>query len=326
MILNINSNAGSAQKVGSVGAVGKPAYDKHNNRVKGIFDTVVRKPEDLKTVFSQVAEVRKANSQSTRTTFRAFVDRELIENIRQDVLLSYHIEAVLPTNGSVQGCDLVYFGKNAPERKPADYLRGEEERNLDNVRSNVKAVQPHVAKARAANNGYTISLLEGTPSEGDVKTILSLYKEAYELYTFDINETTVSQLFSNGNKAIVARDSNNSIASMIISERCDLQLTDGSKVVMYEMSDFATFRKDRGNGLITALQIEMVKLLRRQEPDAVIYAEDRAPWLPVNKASAEAGLHYAGTLPFHCAIIADRDIDYSQNHQFESLNVWYAPF
>jgi hypothetical protein len=355
----------NGNKVSSVGAVGKMAFDERNKRIKGIAREVVRTSEGLSAIFSRAAEAEGAHPQATRTTFRAFVDRGLIEDLRKAERLllqegavradahhradgtaeasishlrrqresigvelgSYFIEAVIPTNGAVDGCDLVYFGKNSLRRTPSEKLRQDEQESLSKVQASTQAVRPADAIARATEGGYAISLSEGSQSQEDLRALLNLYHEAYELYTFEVNEQTIQVMVGNGNKVLSARGADGSIASVLIAEECAVELEGGQRVTIYELSDFATFRKDRGNGLITALQIEAVRILRELDPHAIIYAEDRAPWMPVNKSSKEAGLEYGGTLPFHCALISDRNFDYNGgNRQYESLNVWYAPF
>ncbi len=361
----IASTNGNRAKVGSVGSVGRLAFDERNSRMKGIFREVVRTPEGLSAIFSRAAQAEGAHPQATRTTFRAFVDRGLIEDIRRAQRLleqegqvaadahqrvdgtagqfisqlrrlrqetgvelgEYSLEAVVPTNGAVEGCDLVYFGRNSAQRTPPEDLRQKEGQSLSEVQRSTGTVRRADAIARAENGGYSISLSEGNHSQEDIRALLNLYHEAYQLYTFEVNEQTIQVMVGNGNKVFAARDEKGRIASALIAEECTVELEGGQKVTMYELSDFATFRADRGNGLITALQIEAVRLLRKLDPHAIIYAEDRAPWMPVNKSSKEAGLTYGGTLPFHCALISDRNFEYNGgNRQYESLNVWYAPF
>jgi len=158
---------------------------------------------------------------------------------------------------------------------------------------------------------------------------LNLYTEAFQLYTFPINQDTVKIMLGNGNRSYVARDAAGEIASVLIAEQATFRLDDGSVVNMYELSDYATFRKDRGSGLMTALQMHAIEDLRSGDEHAIIYAEDRAPWTAVNRSSKQAGMVYSGTLPFHCLIVSDRDFSYSQHHEshenYETLNVWAAP-
>ena len=361
----VANTPGNGSRVGSVGAVGSLEYDRRNARIKGIVREVVRTKDGLSAVFGRVSAAENKHPRATRTTFRAFVDRGLVENIRSaqrlaeregltisdrhlrvdkmtDLFLlpvrqqmqalgielhGYSMEAVIPTNGAVEGCDLVYFGRNRPTRTPSRELQNAEQNSLFSVQAGAHRVGRADAIARATGRGYELSQMGSPWSNEDAKVLLNLYNEAYQLYTFEISETTIRSMAGNGNKVLVARDAAGSIASVLIAEECTLELSEGQRVAMYELSDFATFRKDRSNGLMTALQIEAVRLLRSIDPHAIIYAEDRAPWIAVNKSSKEAGLECGGTLSFHCALISDRNFEYNGgNHQYESLNVWYAPF
>jgi len=312
---------------GSIGAAWPPAFDSNNARIKGFCPTIIgTKKELLLDAFAHADRARRGADEATRTTFRAFVRRGLVEQIRTE-RNDFAVEAVVPAGKTVPGCDLVYFGRNDNVRTPPVSLRREENISLAGIRREVARVEPRTAIARLTSEGYSISMpLNGEiHNDSDREAMLLLYREAYQRYTFPINEGTIRAMVGNGNRAVVARDGNGQIASALIAEECELALSDGSTVRLYELSDFATFRKDRGQGLMTAMQIEAVRLIRSLPGGdrAIIYAEDRAPWTPVNKSSRQAGLEYAGTLPWHCTLLSDRNVNYAGD--YESLNVWYAP-
>jgi len=311
-------------KVGSIGAAWPPAFDANNARVKGFCPTIIRSRNGLhNAAFSHAHRATKAHPKATRTTFRAFVGRGLVETIASP---GFSIEAVIPADNAVPGFDLVYFGNNHATRTPLEETRRQEIENVERIRQEVARVAPQVAIARLASKGYRVSMpINGELHNGrDIEALLRLYQEAYQHYTFPINGTTIQAMTGNGNRAVVARDASGQIASALIAEECEIRLGNGSSVMLYELSDFATFRKDRGNGLMTALQLEAVKLIRGLPggEKAIIYAEDRAPWSAVNKSSQQAGMSFAGTLPWHCSIQSDRNVQYAGEH--ESLNVWYA--
>jgi len=236
------------------------------------------------------------------------------------------LEATVPADNLVPGFDVAYFGRNDSVRTPPAALRSEENALVEGVRSDVARVEPRAAIARLASEGYGITMPQNgdLKNENDLESLLRLYQEAYRLYTFPINETTIHVMLGNSNRLVVARNGNRRIASALIAEECEIRLSNGSTATLYELSDFATFRGDRGRGLMTALQMEAVRLIRSLPGGerAIIYAEDRAPWLAVNKSSQQAGLQFAGTLPWHCTLLSDRSVDYSG--LYESLNVWYA--
>ena len=318
----------SSGKVGSIGAAWPPAFDANNLRIKGFCPSVIRSMDGLKRdAFAYANSARKTHPEATRTTFRAFVNRGLAEGItRLNGSMEFSVEARVPADNLMRGFDLVYFGKNDTVRMPSEEIRGQENENVAGIRQEVSRVVPHVAMARLAANGYEISMpLNGNVhNERDIEIMLNLYREAYQHYTFPINEATMQVMMGNGNRVVIARDAEGQIASALIAEECEIRLGNGMRARLYELSDFATFRKDRGNGLMTALQIEAVKLIRNLPggKSAIIYAEDRAPWSAVNKSSQQAGLAFGGTLPWHCSLLSDRNVQYSG--EYESLNVWYA--
>lgn len=316
-------------KAGSIGSAWPPALDASNARIKGICPTVIR---DRKTLyldaFAPASNARRAGPEATRTTFRAFVRRGLVEEIaKENGKMDFAVEARVPADNLMPGFDLVYFGRNDFVRMPPMEVRREENEGLARIRQEVPRVDREVAMARLTASGYQITMPKNgdVHNERDIERLLSLYQEAYQIYTFPINETTIQVMLGNGNRVVIARDADRQISSALIAEECKLRLSNGQTALMYELSDFATFRHDRGMGLMTAMQIEAVRLIRSLPGGerAIIYAEDRAPWQPVNKSSQQAGMNFAGTLPWHCTLLSDRNVNYAS--EYESLNVWYAP-
>jgi hypothetical protein len=181
-------------------------------------------------------------------------------------------------------------------------------------------VRRDAAMQRTREAGYSIGVLEDF--EGHMESLLELYGEAYEQYTFDINAQTMAAMFSNGNMVLTALDSGGNVASSMVAEHGTV-VVEGEEVHLYELSDYATFRAHRRNGLMTLMQIEAIRMLRSVHgDDAIIFAEDRASWTPVNISSQKAGMQYAGTLPKHCRLKADRDLP--EVGDLENLNVWFA--
>lgn len=321
--------AANGGKVGSIGAAWPPAFDASNARIKGVCPAIISDRRGLYLdAFAPANNARRQGPEATRTTFRAFVRRGLVEEIAKgNGRMDFKAEAVVPVDNFMPGFDLVYFGRNDFVRTPPLEVRREENEGLARIRQGVPRVGREVAMARLTSEGYQITMpRNGDVHNGrDIERLLSLYQEAYQLYTFPINETTIQVMLGNGNRVVIARDSDRQIASALIAEECEVRLGNGRVAMMYELSDFATFRRDRGMGLMTALQIEAVRLIRSLPggQQAIIYAEDRAPWQPVNKSSQQAGMNFAGTLPWHCTLLSDRNVNYAG--EYESLNVWYAP-
>lgn len=310
---------GNREKVSSIGSTA-PSFDSRNLRIKGFSRSALSTRDGLQRLFARVAQVERENPASSRTTVRAFVRQELVEEIRGDPDLPYNVEAVVPAGNAIPGHSMVYFGRNS--RIPDAEVLAQEMESVEIV-SRIAQVSPEQAVGRAQNNGYGISVLD-RPSELDVQQMLALYNEAYQLYTFEINSSTIRGMLNNGNVVLVGRDAEGNIASSLIAEHCVLELDGRAPVHLYELSDYATFRSHRGNGLITAMQIEVVNILRAiRGEEAIIYAEDRAAWRAVNISSVKAGMQYRGTLPLHCLLVSDRDFDHGG--QYESLNVFSVP-
>ncbi|MCX8196742.1 MAG: hypothetical protein N3G80_00275 [Candidatus Micrarchaeota archaeon] len=318
MVLEQSIQHAKKMEVGSIGSAGL-FFDERNSRIKGIHTKLIKSMKDAYEMVELVKDFERRHSQATRTTVRAFVRKPLVEEMRR--IQDYKVEAVLPAENALPEFDLVYIGKNSQKRLPDELTAKKEKEILEWVLANVKPISAQQAYERITTAGYYISYAK--KEESDVQELLKLYSEAYSRYTFEINEEVITYLFENGNKIIAARNAQRNICSVLVAEKCSLQI-ENSVVELVELSDFATFRKDRGNGLITALQIFAIELVKKLHPKAIIYAEDRAPWKPVIKSSKEAGMHYAGTLPFHCQIISDRSFNYQLNYEYESLQVFYA--
>jgi hypothetical protein len=157
-----------------------------------------------------------------------------------------------------------------------------------------------------------------------VRQLLDLYHEAYQEYTFEINSDTINDMLNNGNIVLVGRSPDGTIVSSLIAEHASVSV-DGRQVHLYELSDYATLRAHRRNGLITAMQIMAVQAIRGlpHGQESIIYAEDRAAWEAVNISSHKAGLVYTGTLEKHCVLVSDRS--FAEEGRLENLNVWVSP-
>ncbi len=312
-------------KVGSVGAVWPPRFDQHNNRVKGFYPRLVDDRRELGSMFGTVREIESQSLTSTRTTVRAFVRTELVEGIRREPTHGQpNIEAVVPVGNAILGYVMVYFGRNSPERMPDAETWRKEMVSVEQIHR-IARISIRDAAVRLTRAGYHITALDSNGQrETDVSRLLALYREAYERYTFDINEMTIADMLNNENIVIVGRNARSELVSSLIAEHCAIQLERGPLVHLYELSDYATFRANRGNGLITAMQMDAVNTIRRLHPegDAVIYAEDRASWEAVNISSQKAGFTYCGTLLQHCVLVSDRS--FGEQGVYENLNVWAA--
>ncbi len=306
------------EKAGSVGASWPPRYDVHNRRVKGFCTSLLNSGKDADRMFLAIGAAERDAPHSTRTTVRAFVRSGLVEEIRRHS--PYAIEASFDASNAVPGHHLVYFGRNAPQRSsPPDVLESERE-SVAGIRL-VHRTDYDAAVSRVRSNGYSLSRLNGDGQQ-EIPRLLELYHEAYQEYTFQISPKTISDMLNNGNIVIVGRGPDDGVVSSLVAEHALLMLDCGRSVHLFELSDYATFRAHRGMGLITLMQMEAINAIRQEAygERAIIYAEDRAAWMAVNKSSQRAGLSYCGMLPQHCVIVSDRD--FGEEGRLENLNVW----
>ncbi|MBN1170113.1 hypothetical protein JXA56_03750 [Candidatus Micrarchaeota archaeon] len=309
-------------KAGSVGAVWPPIYDSHNNRVKGVCSYILDSQLHAFAMLNQIKNTKAKSNGHTRTTIRAFAAKGLVEDLKGK--LGEHgleIEARFDAGNALKGCEMVYLGGNSCERMPDPVVLRQELQGIDALQS-IPPVNYRDAMERVEKNGYAISRLSGSEQK-DADDLLYLYNEAYQKYTFEITEDSVKGMLNNGNIVIVGRYGNADIVSALIAEHCQLFINGGKiKVDLFELSDYATRKDHRGNGLITLMQMEAIKTIRRMEKgyEAIIYAEDRAAWTPVNRSSKKAGMKYCGTLPKHCVLESDRD--FKEQGEYENLNVW----
>jgi hypothetical protein len=306
------------EKTGSVGAAWPPRYDAHNRRVKGFCTKTIGSMEDARAMFAVVHEAQAAAPQATRTTVRAFVENGLIEGLRSETPIP--IEASIDAGNAIEGHSVVYFGCTAPSRVPPADVAERELASVNEIRE-LERTDWFRAVQRIDESGYQISKLNGD-GLGHVGRLVELYQEAYQEYTFTLTPQTVSDMLNNGNLVIVGQDKKAQVVSALIAEHAEIALEHGRTVHLYELSDYATFRANRGNGLITLMQMAAISTIRgMQDGDrAIIYAEDRAAWMAVNRSSQRAGMDYCGTLSQHCVIVSDRD--FGEEGRFENLNVW----
>jgi hypothetical protein len=306
------------EKTGSVGAAWPPRYDAHNNRVKGFCTRRIGSMENAKKMFEEVKFAQKDLPKATRTTIRAFVENELVEKLRSESPIP--IEASVDAGNAVAGHSIVYFGSTSASRMPPPDVM---ERELASVKEmqQLERMDWFRAVQRIAASGYSISRLNGD-GLGQVGRLVELYQEAYQEYTFTLTPQTVGDMLSNGNLVIVGQDQKAQVVSALIAEHAEIALEHGRVVHLYELSDYATFRANRGNGLITLMQMATISTIRGMPggDSAIIYAEDRAAWMAVNRSSQRAGMDYCGTLSQHCVIVSDRD--FGEEGRYENLNVW----
>ncbi len=320
-----DGRTGHAKQADSIGAHWPPRFDPHNNRVKGVAPFRVLDETTLRTFRGAIASAEAESPQSTRTTVRVFMLREMCKALRaqMDGVANGTIEAVIPADRVFPGFDLVYFGQNASSRTSLPAVLQEEGAYVQTVLRDIEPISEMVAMARLTRSGYSLGQLTSCNAE-QTDQLAALFHEAYSAYTFDITPEAIHEMAGNGNLFLAGFDSSGRIASAMVAEHALISV-DGTDVHLYELSDYATFRAHRGNGLMTAMQIEAISRIRALShgSQSIIFAEDRAPWKAVVLSSVKAGLLHAGTLNKHCTLNGDRDIP--EEGSMENLHVFYAP-
>jgi hypothetical protein len=313
------------KSTGSVGAHWPPRHDERNKRIKGFANFLIDSEAGLSRLARVTEQSRESARDSTRTTVRAFVSSEMVQSLLEgrSACSTLSIEARIPVHNAFEGYELVYFAQNSDARTQAPSVLKTE---LDAVRmiNGISSEEPSGVFSRLERGGYSISVLRHA-TERHIQTLQELYREAYVDYTFELSPQTIRDMVSNPeNMFIVATDRDGNIVSAMAAERAVVEVR-GADAILYELSDYATFRSHRGNGLMTAMQVFAADQLRRQPGGdmAIIFAEDRAAWTPVGISSKKAGMEYGGTLNQHCRLVADRDIGAEGN--LEDLNVYFVP-
>jgi hypothetical protein len=303
-----------AKKVGSIGAAWPPSYDKKNNRVKGFCPFKVDDTRLLSQLRGDIARSARSAPQASRITVRAFVKTELVD--RMDV------EVRLPAERVFSGFELVYIGSNSERRRALPEILRQEIDSVNGIMRDVEQLQKETALARVRAGNYEVGTLTDANPKA-IRELLALYAEAYQEYLFDINQTTIMDMLDNGNIVLVARKEG-TIVSSLIAEHALVDI-EGTNVHLYELSDYATLRAHRGKGIITATQMMAIDEIRSLEhgAESIIYAEDRAAWIAVNRSSRRAGMTYCGTLEKHCRLVSDRS--FAEQGNLENLNVWVSP-
>jgi len=217
---------------------------------------------------------------------------------------------------------LAYFGRNSSSRRAPKHIIEEELASIESI-IQLPPTTREIALARLDAGGYRIEQLQN-PTPNQINQLSDLYRATFSAYTFELNEQSVQNMCSNGNIVLVTVSSQNQIVGALVAEHATIEV-DSSPISLYELSDYATSREHRGNGAMTAMQIEVINLIRSLQigNESIIYSENRAPWTPVSVSSHKTGLmDYSGTLEKHCIINADRNIMESGN--MENLHVFAA--
>ncbi len=282
----------------SVGGLGIHV-DRVNSRVKGILPRVVR-GGDYAPLIDMLHDGRNAVllSGSTRLTLRAFVDLKsasypaLLSVLEEQAPHNYlsNIEAITPISlKSGETLYLVYLAWNSVER----------DISLNNTYPYLKT--PFVPRTTFP----TMDLRRA--SSKDLDQLLHLYQEAFSNYFVDLDKDVILQLCEEGNLSVAVRDGR--VLAALAAEAVSLVLETSNgkeEVVLVELSEAATLKQVRGQGIMQMLISGVVAELRNHIPHALVYAETRAfhPASPI--AFMKSGGQPRGLLRQACVIDGDR--------------------
>lgn len=304
----------------SIGGIGRrPYYDRHNDRVKGFFDIVIRDGKE-KEAYEYVGEARRLKevSGATRITLRMIASKDSIGMISQLM----NTEALIPLNKEWKDYLILYLGENERERCTPPEVWKAEDMLLQQLLQNTQRRGKDEIFQRIRGNGYRIEILDKNISGREIREVFEIYREAFPRYTFPLTRENIRGLITSPQTLVaVARDFNDKIVSISVAEIASVE-TDLGELTISELSDEATLRAHRGRGLSQACILSLIDELYRMGI-GVIYEEARATHIGVNKAAIRLGFNYGGRLMQHCVIGGDKEV-YSQG-KFEDLNVFYLP-
>lgn len=334
----------------SIGSVGEPVFDAHNNRVRGFYSSVVDNPYQIDSAMEKARRLMDKTG-SSRISLRFVVEtgsypmRKYESNATglwlpasreyEPAAESLHVKSLplgnwrnragietipIPIRGW-DGCGIVYLGENRTDRIEPDDVR---QREIELVKESIKTASARDPFHRAHSNGYRVELHHGITNDKDVRKLHELYTSVYRDYVFPLTEDNVAELVQNP-ESITAfiRGRDNDIAAAAVAEIARIPIN-GKNLLVCEISDEATHPNYRGNGLNQACVQSLVdELLKNKEELNLIYAEDRAVSRGVNQQSANLGWRFAGTLNRVGRIDADSDI--KVEGPYEDLNVWFYP-
>ncbi len=315
----------------SIGSVGTPVYDAHNNRVKGFHGYVVDDPYQAGEIIENSRRMARVTG-ATRISIRFVVETEKFAAHKYNSKTGLWLPSgngmwLAGTETSpipIKGCDgrgIVYFAENHLTRIEPEDVRRREKEIVDESTKTANARDPF---HRAHSNGYHVELQHGVTSDKDVGKLHELYRSVYREYVFPLTEDNVAELVQNpGSITAFIRGRNDDIVAAAVAEMAEIPVN-GKVLSICEISDEATHPKQRGNGLNQACVQSLVdELMGSQKRLNLIYAEDRAVSRGVNQQSANLGWRFAGTLNRIGKIDADADI--KVGGPYEDLNVWYYP-
>ncbi len=292
----------------SIGRIGQMYFDEINDRIK-FFST------DIHTNTNNISEhITCALEEMSRYNTSRFVGRFFVNrNIELD-----NIEARIPLSGIYKDLDLIYISINLPNRVDSTDVRLQEDNLINNVLLNNIHLRNHISSSY-----FVEKLAINNLTDIDVFDMVKLYRQAFTTYTAELNNQTVRTMVEHSDVYAVRNiASNNEIVSTVVAEKSDI-LTNRGIFSLCELSEMATLREHRGQGLVTFATEQLLENLTHLNlnPPNLIYAEARACHRAINQSFHNLGFKYAGRLEKQCLLSGDSEI--AEHGPYENLNVWY---
>lgn len=364
MLRNPRARNGAGVQPRSIGFAWPPRYDPSNRRITGFYPCLIDTKDaflDMRIGASIIpphtdgpvylaAKEWAKHHDATRLTLRClmnndlveltkrqccdfgkymrgyyseFVGRKTYENDEGQLTNVIHSEAYIDLSRVIPGFSIVYLGCNEKEREIGLDIVRTEQRNIIRI-NEMPTISSDAAIELVNAAGFYIGQLENASKE-EIKSITQLYQQAFQRYPFPINEQTIGEIVCNSAIALVIRNRKGHIVAALVAEHAELPI-ENRMVNLIEISEAAT-DVYQGTGVLTALYHRMNTLLREgyNLNNTIVYAEARAPWLPINIAIRQAGFEYCGMLSQHCTIVGNRSPGMQYDGDFEDRTVWVYP-
>ncbi|MGC8568229.1 MAG: hypothetical protein ACP5RP_04270 [Candidatus Micrarchaeia archaeon] len=295
----------------------RPFVDTYNSRIKGFFKTVINdNMADLENFMRFSINLKNENSSISRITLRSIVKKG--EKVPE---LGFTEEARLPLGNEWSNHEIVYLGLNSENRKTNNEII-EEERRLLRLAISSKNNSSRINEV--LEKGFSIEI--NSINDSDIPNITRLYQEAYNgSYIFELNNENINSLVRNPNSYTATARKDGRVVSIAIAEVATINMQvkvpyqSEQKLTISEISDAATFKEYRGNGLYQSL-LEALFISLKGKVD-VVFTETRAMHIGVLIPTACYFKNY-GLLMQHCKISGDRNILRNYDSPYEDLNVW----
>ena len=285
----------------SIGPVGYPSYDAGNDRVKLLSEGIHSSAETVNRSLEDAIDLMVEHGAS-RLTARFVTQFPYGGNV----------EARIQLNNGFSGMFITYVGINLPSRRPSEREYTDEEELLGQVLSREPSPR------RPLPEGYQVEFLEtANLRESDIPDLVTLYRDEFPTYTAVLDEGSVRQMVQNS-IVYAVRNSSGRIVSTAVAEIAKIP-TERGELRICELSEMATSNGEKGKGLVTSATDRLIDEIRDRVD--MIYAEARAPHLPINRSFRNLGFQYGGRLRRHCTLSGAREVEVHGPH--EDLNVWY---